>query len=285
MFKTKFTVEQIHNEIDTAQDRLICQAEKLLAELQIPTETHIEKKADQLLSLGFKNSETVKSAESLKEKRKAVQSQVISTKEQADLLQYYKQTYPFQKFLTEAELERICTKYRLIHAPVRNYIKDVPEKNVVEMKNTAPMKSKDIHAGQFFITVTSFGHWDIPSRIKNKLKEPVECFYAISENSITDSYLKQLIGETEFGGYVFNKARVDRISKSGLFIAAPESHFDLKGLSKKSKFGFFNVTVTEVKDPIVFEYCRGGFIRVITKWGTDDDQSYLDPSLTNEKLN
>ena len=43
----------------------------------------------------------------------------------------------------------------------------------------------------------------------------------------------------------------------------------------------FNITVTEVKDPIVFEYCRGGMIRVISKWGLEGE----DELLLNEKLN
>ena len=46
LFAPKYTVEQIHEEIDTAQDRLLSQADALLKELNIPTETHIEKKAE-----------------------------------------------------------------------------------------------------------------------------------------------------------------------------------------------------------------------------------------------
>lgn len=134
LFK-KFTVEQIHAEIDTAQERLIDSADKLLAELNIPTESRLEAKANTLEKLGFVNSEPVKQAATIKENRKKTETILVKTKQEAELLRYYKQTYPFQKFLTVAELERICEKYNLIYAPAKNYIKDIPEKNVFEMAN------------------------------------------------------------------------------------------------------------------------------------------------------
>lgn len=84
---------------------------------------------------------------------------------------------------------------------------------------------------------------------------------------------------------LYYEAELIKIEKSGLFIAAPNSHFDLRGLSKRSTFGFFNVQTSDLKDPVVFEYCKDDICRIITKWGTDDDQSYLDPRLLNETLN
>lgn len=82
--------------------------------------------------------------------------------------------------------------------------------------------------------------------------------------------------------YDFNKANglgslstftYTKIVKSGLFICAPQSHFDLDGL-KKNKFGFLKVIKTEVKDPIVFRYCRGG-VQVLSKWGLEADDELL----------
>ena len=66
-----------------------------------------------------------------------------------------------------------------------------------------------------------------------------------------------------------------RVDRTGLFIAAPKSHFNLDGLKKTSKFSFNLVTIQ--KDPIVFRYCRGG-IQVITKWGLEaGDESLVNP--------
>ena len=47
----------------------------------------------------------------------------------------FKVKYPDSKFITIDQLEHICEKYALIHAPATNYIKDIPEKNVLEMAN------------------------------------------------------------------------------------------------------------------------------------------------------
>jgi hypothetical protein len=73
---------------------------------------------------------------------------------------------------------------------------------------------------------------------------------------------------------------IEKLDRTSLFIAAPKSHFNLDGLKKKNKFGFFNFTIFEVKDPIVFRYCRGG-VQVLSKWGDETN----DKLLLNEKLN
>ena len=69
------------------------------------------------------------------------------------------------------------------------------------------------------------------------------------------------------------------ITRSGLFIAAPKSHFNLDGLKISGK-GFFNFVRIEPKDPIVYRYVRGG-IQVITKWGIESN----DEGLVNETMN
>lgn len=77
--------------------------------------------------------------------------------------------------------------------------------------------------------------------------------------------------------YQYNSVRISQ--RDGLFIAAPETHFDTKGLKKKG-LGFFQIFETEIKDPIVFRYVRGG-IQVLTKWGLEAN----DPDLVVPKLN
>ena len=47
ILKKPTPVEVIHAEFDSAQDRILDECDKVLAELQIPTETQIEKKAIQ----------------------------------------------------------------------------------------------------------------------------------------------------------------------------------------------------------------------------------------------
>ena len=87
----------------------------------------------------------------------------------------------------------------------------------------------------------------------------------------------------KIGTPFFNNVKL--INKQSLFVAAPKSHFNLEGISKENEYGFFDVNHVEVKDPIVFEFCKNNLVRLVTKWGTEDDQSYLDPIVQNENLN
>ena len=135
-------VKQIHNEFDTAQDRILREAEEILTELKIPTESAIERKARLMRELGFVKNEVVVQARGLEVKREEIASKIQITKERAELLNHYKMAYPAEKFLTIDELDRICDKYGLIHAPIAHYVKDIPEKNLLEIKNCLHLKNE-----------------------------------------------------------------------------------------------------------------------------------------------
>lgn len=289
ILKKPTPVEVIHAEFDSAQDRILDECDKVLAELQIPTETQIEKKASIMEELGFVNSETIQQAKILKERTQKVEQKINLTTTQAESIRYFKQKYPFEKFITVDELNRICEKYNLIHAPAQNYIKDIPEKNVIEMKNCKKLESKDFFESYDVLHLNQ-KHFKLntPKFIIKTCVEGIELknikHNGHNNNMCINKFFNLPIG-TKYYKYNTMDFKTITIDKKGLFVAAPKSHFNLDGLTKKSKFGFFNVTVQEVKDPVVFEYCKNDICRIITKWGTDDDQSYLDPSLTNEIFN
>lgn len=300
LLKKTVPVEVIHTEFDSAQDRILDECSKVLAELKIPTETQIERKAAMLEELGFVNSETVHQAKSLKQRAKEIETQLNLTRSQVKSIYYFKQKYPFEKFITVDELERICEKYNLIHAPARNYIRDIPEKNVLEMKKCKKLDDSDKcelimnfpDISKVFLKAigkkdTIFTYSEVLVLAKKYWDNPLSIMKWFENASSTWSFaiLKGMRGGISPGTDEYDFTQVEKIDRAGIFIAAPKSHFNLNGLSKKSKFGFFNVTVHEVKDPVVFEYCKDNLCRIITKWGTDDDQSYLDPALINELLN
>lgn len=306
LFKKPIPVEIIHAEIihaefDSAETRILDQCDKILAELKILTESQIEKKADMLYKLGFVNSEVIQQASILKQRTLDTKNIIDITSKQAESIRYLKSKYPLEKFITINELNRICEKYKLIHAPAANYIKDIPEKNVLEMTNCKKLEKDDklsivkeyvgIKNPKFLL---SFLKKDKVIISEYEIRElSIKCDYHYNslldwykENSSTFLYVLVQDGckiAPEFNNY--SAKSITTTDKSGIFIAAPNSHFNLEGLEKKSKFGFFNVTIQEVKDPVAFEYCINDICRIITKWGTDDDQSYLDPLLTNETLN
>jgi hypothetical protein len=289
LFRPKATVEQIHEEFDSAERKIIEQCETLLRELNIPTEAQLERKALKLRELGFVSSETVKRSETLNNRK-------VATEKQLSLINQYKVTYPLDKFITINELNRICEKYDLIHAPVSSYIKDVPEKNVLEMVNRKPLKDED-KLGETITLIANDSENSISGLTDAEEKElreigitlevDIEIHLMIELGSINKSRLASLYygKPVDFRLNYFGNETVIHKDMSGLFIAAPKSHFSLSGLSKTSQFGFFKTHKIEVKDPVVFEYCKGDICRIVTKWGTDDDQSYLDPIVNNEQLN
>lgn len=291
-------IAEIHEAFDSAQDRLLLQAKEML--IQVPEVSRTEEVAYRLESLGFTQTPTAKKGKELKESREVAKNQIVKTKEEAELINYYKSNYPFLKFLTEDELDRICDKYKLIHAPVGNYLQDVPEKNLREIENAQKLRDMDILEVSYRFGHNHFTTKDDVSKFLSALgkKEPVfteaelkalcvkyygrdvSYWTGINSDSFSNTLffaISESIPGLKVGSY-FNTYGV--VDKSGLFIAAPPSHFDLKGLEKKSKNGFFNVFKTEVKDPIVFRYCRGG-VQVLSKWGLEAS----DPDLVVEKLN
>jgi hypothetical protein len=214
------------------------------------------------------------------------------------LIRGFTTKYPLEKFITVEELDRICEKYDLIHAPIVNYVKDIPEKNLLEIKRCKPLSQDDSYKGTITIIHTDLeGRFALSLLGKNEftlkeIQEIFKCWSAESSSFYPKSLTSADITWFEHGlKCKFNLSSYPNcyeskiVDKSGLFIAAPKSHFNLEGLTKATKYGFFTVTKQEVKDPVVFEFCNEEIVRIISKWGTDDDQSYLDPALLNENHN
>ena len=296
-YSTQEIIEEIHEAFDTAEDRLLKESEEMLESLNITTETKIEEKAERLEKIGFINTNSVVKNKKIKEKIQKNQQKLVKTKEFADMIRYYKQTYPFQKFLTEEELDKICNKYSLIYAPISNYIEDVPEKNINDIENLKPLLEKDqIEMAFKLITSTNnkefqqlmnlLGHptAEFTQKEINDLilkyygNNPKEWTFEARENTWLYVIKEKIANHLSYDSYNYRK--VEKIDKSGLFIAAPHSHFNLENVSKESKYGFFNKSITEVKDPIVFRYCKGG-VQVITKWGFEANDEIIQNPIEN----
>lgn len=271
------TIEKIHNEIDTAQDRLIDNSTRIIEENRsTDVEQAILNKAERLKSVGFTNTVEIEKADNINKNG----LRVISTQEQDDLLMYYKNSYPFSKFLTIGELDRICKKYGLIYAPVERYKKEVPEKNLKEIEERKKMISDDLPRNVFKVKY-KVSDWNIYKNIyvtKNDARHWKKSVEIDAKKEEIDEYdLRQyLLEKYKFSKRLtFKKINIKKENRRGLFIAAPKGHFDLKGLKKNRLGYYFHVSRTIETDPIVFQYCRGNMVRVITKWGIEAN----DPSL------
>jgi hypothetical protein len=257
-------VEKIHNEIDTAQDRLYNEAVSFIN----TTDSFKERveKSERLKRVGFTSTETVVQTE----KEKQISD---DAKNKADLIVYYRTAYPFLKFLTLDEMDKICEKYDLIYAPVQNYKKDVPEKNLRDIENAQVLNKKDLRHPTYTYDITdSFSY--VPDSVIKFVKN------LVTETQLTeDREFRDLcpIKYNERWLWTLGGLTTTKTSYEGLFIAAPKSHFDLENLTEKKK-GFFRTEIfkQEPKDPIVFRHVVGG-IQVLTKWGDEAN----DPLLIN----
>jgi hypothetical protein len=260
---------EIHHEFDTASQKLL--------DFAFETRQKIKEddKAERLRKLGFTRLHRVV----VNDGNKRILGEI---KASVDIIEHYQKTYPFQKFVTEDQLDRICKKYGLIYAPVNHYLKDVPEKNIREIENTPELRNGDYPSNKYHIKYTG--------KLKNGTTRKQKKLY---RKGIT-AYIQpdrwgEIRGASEFvniTGLNCHKYtstddwKVNQISLNGLFIAAPKSHFDLNGLDQSSKFSFNLFTPVIDKDPIVFRYVKGG-IQVLSKWGLEASDEELVNPITN----
>jgi len=235
-----------------------------------------------IIKSGFVNSSVVKEVESIVENK----NNLIKKTENAELLRMYKQHYPLDKIITLSMFEDVCDKYGLIIAPVENYIKDIPEKNLLELKNSKPTINEHFPDDYYILSDVTFmsGH---TSEYKEYIRSFIGKDIKLDRDKGEEGNIKHLA--MEFKGVIGSefycyKAHIEICTKKGLYVSAPPSHFNTKGLRELGKHNLRVVGIIE-EDPIVFEYLKGDLIRIKTKWGTPDDQSYLDENIINESQN
>lgn len=260
-------IAEIHNEFDTAQERLLNDALEIISK----NKSDGHNLANRLIKAGFTKNRAVIDY--------GTKSESLSIGlEQAKLIEYYKLNYPFLKFLDESELKRICKKYSLTIGPVENFVGDVPDKNLTEIENAQQLKQADFPvnldycllrrdysfcltgAGSSWYSIWNSEFWRIPTRIDG---------HHFTSECDASNWLRRNMGFKK--EYPVSSVRNFTEDRQGLFICAPASQF----VGKNERISFI-----EIKDPIVFRYVRGG-IQVITKWGLEAN----DPTLVVDKLN
>lgn len=127
-------VEEIHNSFNTASDRALEEAMKI-----INNAGETDPIIDQMVACGFNQVKIVKEAVDQKNAIK------IADKE-ATVLNYYKQTYPTYKFIMDSQVKEICEKYGLLCGESHRYKGDIPYKNMQEIaafREKDPIKEED----------------------------------------------------------------------------------------------------------------------------------------------
>lgn len=317
--------EVIHAEVDAVEESFLRQVKEIIASKSqetIAIDSRETRKADLLKDLGFGNSELIKDVSAKKQVNERLAKEAKLLEESVDLFNKYKSAYPLEKIMPFEEFEKVLKKYSLIYAPSQAYIKDVPEKNLLEIKNAKTLLDKHFapdvaYLEQFNISLSYRASHEL--RIsESKLQEEIHKFLMANRDLRFHNYTKRWTGEEDIYDFeikqkiltelrkkttlgniaedlYYSSLTKSKISRKGLFIAAPKSHFDLSILTQVSDYGYYanvkELKVVVTKDPIAFQILEGneqypeGFVRILSKWGTSDDQSYLDPEVQHGLMN
>lgn len=247
---------------------------------KIINNTHIpeKNKTTALEKLGFTQVREV-------EDFKADVEKVDLSKESLELVGYYRENYPFYKFITEKQVEAICHKYNLVCGNVGKFRGFVPQKNVDDMMDfKLKGKEKDVVIGT-----------DVISYISNRKCPDIILEGAIIDNKITSYFHMYKKG---FKGYAFQSDdgvnfygkddnnifgllslgnRKFKVSNDTFQICAPIKDMDMKGMTISQGY---RITKLSPPDPVVLRTVKGGYL-IVTAWG--DEAS--DPLVLNENHN
>ena len=275
-------VTAIHNEVDTAQDKILAEAKEIIANTSRKEYLNSDKEIKLLEELGFINAKKVRE---LHEKNIAISMQnsdideiLATAKKNADLIINYSVKYPQYKFITHDVINYLMDKYSLSIGPISAYMGEIPVKNLLELKNGKRINSEDVDKKALFTKLVNVaaGYDKIPNNVINALRKGIvgshTCPYHI--DVMTSSRLCEHVNANLFPNTKGNRnlimSEFTILTFPKDFIIAPANHFDVKEMSKHT----FNV---KPKDPVVGTFVHGGAL-VKTKWGLEAN----DPELLNE---
>ena len=287
--------EIIHAEVDSVQNNLMVKAKQMTETTGNPK----LEKINTLEGLGFINT-----PELLKLKQEAIAFDI--EKKLYSELSYFQMTYPFLKTMPFDELKKILDKYNLVYASVSNYCKDVPDKNLNEIKNSQEVKVNDkvnftiYHLStnhtkdNIFLRSEDYSKFDKLKELMSKPRMFIKTRNIFSGDR--DELVRHFLGQKDCEElnisnsvtYRFKDAiSVHEANLSGLFIAAPKDHFkDLENLKSSGNGGFFSFLKTKSEkpkdeDPIVFRFVRDNFIQILSKWGVEAEDTSLVVPINN----
>lgn len=238
-------IEAIHREFFTASDKLLEEAQGILAEAAKVNTSKI----DRLKALGFGRSREVA------EKEPVLQRATL-TQEQVELVKYYAREYPLNKFITEEQVKGICQRWGLVCGEVGIYKGFIPEKNLREIERFK-LKEQD-----YSFAFQYASHSDI--------RTEQEARFFIKRNGYSWGP-EMYTPSNEQGRFlrVFKR-------KEPLQICAPLKDMDLTGRVVKEGYR----VEKDIPDPVVLQPVRGGYL-ILTAWGPEAS----DPDVVNERMN
>lgn len=207
----QITAKEIHDEFCLASDNLLEEVKQVLQD---------DFEADRLKELGFKSIKKVSDRED-----------VLTKRRYAETVAYYRQKYPFRKFLLQLSVEAICKKYGLLCGDVHNFTGEIPQKNVEEILS---FKVRDEDRPESDDTT-----WFSSGRMGEKFDKFFLCEGKWCEEKVESTHREKIT----------------------LKICAPEAMFNKKNLNVVDGYML-------VSDPIVLQPVKGGYL-IVTAWGDE----------------
>ena len=266
-------VLEIHHEFEIAADKLVDEAY-----LIINSKPEVnESKLDRLAKFGFKQVKEFQEGNKILEETKL-------SKETIDLVHYYKQNYPFNKFITESQVKTICHKYNLVCGDVERFKGFVPDDNLKQIES---FNLKDDDKGLVATILNRVENENIflsRAIIKRSLGyEHIyrtdiddEYKYAFQRDSSSKSFYAQdrydLFGLSDKGFIHLH------VENSKFKICAPVKDMDISGLELSE--GYKLQRKIEIPDPVVLQPVKGGYL-VVTAWGDEASDAILVNEINN----
>lgn len=207
----QITAKEIQDEFYLASDNLLEEVKQVLQD---------DFEADKLKELGFKSIQKVSDRED-----------VLTKRRYAETVAYYRQKYPFRKFLLQLSVEAICKKYGLLLGYVQHFTGVIPQKNINEILG---FKVNDEDKPESDNSI-----WFKSSRWDEKFDKLFLCE----------------------GKWCEEKEEKISQEKITLKICAPETMFNTNNMTVVDGYKL-------VSDPIVLQPVKGGYL-IVTAWGDE----------------
>jgi hypothetical protein len=249
---TQELIDQIHNEFNTAGDKLLAQAKAVIAN----TDETSFAKAERLKNMGFGMAVGVQDVEARK-------TTLEMSKGMQDTLLGYAIKYPTYRFIDEVGIKTICEKYNLVFGCISDYMGFVPEKNLLEIEKAPWKPTLTIqHRTGPSSRSRPFGPWkdDATQSMESYLRKQVDYAYNPQRNSYVGDGVE----------WQFRKS-------SSFLICAPVKDMDMQG---KELVGH-KVVNLDIPDPVVLHNMGNGLYAILTAWGAESH----DPLVQKEGLN
>ena len=267
VFKPEVTVQEIHDEFDTASEAFLQQIKEILKDTN---ESEVEN-ANKLKQLGFRQSGNVKKYDKL----------IQSTKEAEEAKAYIEDyaTRYTEKFITEKMVELICTKYGLVLGDVSSFIGEIPVKNAKEIiKFSEKFRAKDLRTDyRSTWGMASSAFTVIPQMIRSQpvyippyipeadwmesQSEAIQRMQRLQQEAQMRIRMQQMEAERER-----QQREEERITTPTFMVVGELSQFDMTNKKVDSKYRI----VSDNPDPVVLAQVKGGYL-IVSKWGAEAD--------------